>query len=281
MGARIAGFILYLALSYGVIYVLISKRFLRGWNVTEPQVRAAILAAIVIIIAVGTMLVGPLPMVLMFVALVAFIDYVRSSEALAVIAGDSAPDWRPLPSLVGAIGSLRRVLNMASADHGFDRVRHVAIPAARRALAVSVAKLSGYVRSLSGKPGGDAGELSVRGDNPLNMASADHGLDRVRHAVIPAARRALAMGLAKLSGYVRSLSRKPDGNAVELSAHGGDQTPAGQAPPDQVQPPPPLTLAEGHGLDAVRAALAPPNPAGRSPTRDEAKRLLDHLEGRA
>jgi hypothetical protein len=224
MGARIAGFILYLALSYGVIYVLISKRFLRGWNVTEPQARAAILAAIVIIVAVGTMLVGPLPMVLMFVALVAFIDYVRSSEALAVIAGDSAPDWRPLPSLVGAIGSLRRVLNMASADHGFDRVRHV---------------------------------------------------------VIPAARRALAVGAAKLSGYVRSLSRKPDCNAVELSAHGDDQTPAGQAPPDQVQPPPPLTLAEGHGLDAVRAALALPNPAGRSPTRDEAKRLLDHLEGRA
>ena len=32
MGTKILGFILYLALSYGVIYLLVSKRFLRGWN---------------------------------------------------------------------------------------------------------------------------------------------------------------------------------------------------------------------------------------------------------
>jgi hypothetical protein len=61
VGARIVGFMLYLALSYGMIYLLISKRFLRGWNMKEPQVRAAILIATILIIAVGTMLVGPLP----------------------------------------------------------------------------------------------------------------------------------------------------------------------------------------------------------------------------
>jgi hypothetical protein len=229
MGARIVGFILYLALSYGIIYLLISKRFLRGWNMKEPHVRAAILAAIVLIIAVGTTLVGPLPMVLMVVALVAFIDYVRSSEALAATAGDSAPSWRPLPSLISSIGSLRRWLTAGSAYDGFVRVRHVVVPTARRALAGGVEKLSGYVRSLT--------------------------------------------------------TRELVGNGGELSAPGKDHARAVQALPDQDRPPPPppppLSIAEGHGLNAVQAALAPPKPAGRMPTRDEAKRLLDRLEGRA
>jgi hypothetical protein len=228
MGARIVGFILYLALSYGIIYLLISKRFLRGWNMKEPHVRAAILAAIVLIIAVGTTPVGPLPMVLMVVALVAFIDYVRSSEALAA-AGDSAPSWDPLPSLVGAIGSLREWLTAGSAHDGFVRVRHMIVPTARRVLAGGVEKLSAYVRSLT--------------------------------------------------------ARELVGNGGESSAPGKDH--AAQALPDQDQPqpppppPPPLSIAEGHGLNAVQAALAPRKPAARMPTRDEAKRLLDRLEGRA
>src|SRR6516165_3796916 len=71
MGAKIIGFILYLALSYGVIYALISKRFRCVWNIGEQRVRAAVLVAMVVIIAVGTMLVGPLPMVLLVVALIA------------------------------------------------------------------------------------------------------------------------------------------------------------------------------------------------------------------
>src|SRR6266478_5667628 len=97
---------LYLALSYGMIYVLISKRFLRGWNMKEPQVRAAILIAIILIIAVGTMLVGPLPMVFLVVALVAFIDYVRSSEALSAYDhSNHTSSWRRmLPVLIGLIG---------------------------------------------------------------------------------------------------------------------------------------------------------------------------------
>lgn len=115
MGTKILGFILYLTLSYGVIYLLVSKRFLQGWNIKETQVKAAILAAIVVIIAVGTMLVGPLPMVLLVVALVAFIDYVRSSETLAETAGDRAPDWRLLPSLIDSIALSRRGLAMGSA----------------------------------------------------------------------------------------------------------------------------------------------------------------------
>jgi hypothetical protein len=45
MGTKIVGFILYLTLSYGVIYLLVSKRFLQGWNIKETQVKAAILAA--------------------------------------------------------------------------------------------------------------------------------------------------------------------------------------------------------------------------------------------
>jgi hypothetical protein len=236
MGTKIVGFILYLALSYGVIYLLVSKRFLQGWNIKETQVKAAILAAIVLIIAVGTMLVGPLPMVLLVVALVAFIDYVRSSEALAETAGDRAPDWRLLPSLIDSIGLLRRGLAMGSAY--YDRVRPLVVPAAGRALAWGVARLS---------------------------------------------------GVAGLSGYVQSLTqslttrttRALNGNS-ESGGHGNDRTHTAQALPDEVQPPlpPPLTLAEGHGLDAVRAALEPLKQAARVPTRDEARRLLDHLEGR-
>ncbi len=254
MGAKIIGFILYLALSYGVIYALISKRFRCGWNIGEQRVRAAVLVAMAVIIAVGTMLVGPLPMVLLVVALVAFIDYIRSSETVATTASDSTPDWRLLPSLIGSIGWLKRELTVASARHGVDRVRHLA------------PSLLGSIASLK---------------RTLATASAHHGVDRIRSLVFPAARRGLAVGVARLSGHVRSLTRKP-GPDGDLNACSADQPPAAPAPPDLVQPPPPpLTLAEGHGLYAVRAALAPPKPAGRMPTRDEAKRLLDHLEGRA
>jgi hypothetical protein len=152
MGAKIVGFILYLALSYGVIYVLVSKRFLREWNVKEPQLRAAIMAVIVLIIAVGTMLVGPLPMVLMVVALVAFIDYVRSSESLAGTAGDRMPGWRVPPGLVGPIDSLRRWLARqwltgrsptdASTYHGLVRILHPVLPVARRTLAAEIGRAS-------------------------------------------------------------------------------------------------------------------------------------------
>jgi hypothetical protein len=254
MGAKIIGFILYLALSYGVIYALISKRFRCGWNIGEQRVRAAVLVAMGVIIAVGTMLVGPLPMVLLVVSLVAFIDYIRSSEALTATSSESTPDWRLLPNLISSIAWLKRELTIASAHHGVDRVRHLAL------------SLLGSIASLK---------------RMLATASARHGVDRVRSHIFPAARRALAAGVARLSEHVRSLTRKlaRDG---DLNACSADEPPAAPEPPDQVQlPPPPLTLAEGQGLYAVRAALVPPKPAGRMPTRDEARRLLDHLEGRA
>jgi hypothetical protein len=242
MGAKILGFILYLTLSYGVIYLLVSKRFLQGWNIKETQVKAAILAAIVVIIAVGTMLVGPLPMVLLVVALVAFIDYVRSSETLAETAGDRAPDWRLLPSLIDSIALSRRGLAMGSAY--YDRVRPLVVPAVQRVLAWGATRLSGVPR------------LS---------------------------------GITRLSGYVQSLSSRATralNRSSESRGRGDGPTPTAQALPEEAQPPPPppapppLTLAEGHGLDAVRAALEPPKQERRVPTRDEAKRLLDRLEGR-
>jgi hypothetical protein len=278
MGAKIIGFILYLALSYGVIYALISKQFRCGWNIGEQRVRAAVLVAMVVIIAIGTMLVGPLPMVLFVVALVAFIDYIRSSETLAAIATDSTPDWRLLPSLIGSIGWLKRELTIASAHRGVDSVRHLAPNLLR-----SIASLK----------------------RMLATASAHRGVDRVRHlaprflgaiaslkralatasaylgSLVAAARSALATGVARLSGHVFSLTRKPSPDG-DMNACSADQPSAAPAPPDKIQPPPPpLTLAKGHGLYAVGATLAPPKPAGRMPTRDEAKRLLDHLEGLA
>jgi hypothetical protein len=282
MGAKIIGFILYLALSYGVIFALISKRFRSGWNIGEQRVRAAVLIAMAVIIAVGTMLVGPLPMVLLVVALVAFIDYIRSSETLAATATDSTPDWRLLPSLIGTIGWLKRELTIASAHRGVDRVRLLApsllgsIPSLKRILATASA-YHGIDRHLA--PSLLRSIASLNG--MMATASAYHGVDRIRSLVFPAARSALATGVARLSGHVCSLTRKPARDS-HLNACNADQPPAAPAPPDKVQPPPPpLPLAEGHGLYAVRAALAPPKPAGRMPTRDEARRLLDHLEGRA
>jgi hypothetical protein len=247
MGTKIVGFILYLTLSYGVIYLLVSKRFLQGWNIKETQIKAAILAAIALIIAVGTMLVGPLPMVLLVVALVAFIDYVRSSEALAETSGGPAPDWHLLPSLTDSIALLRRGLAIGSAY--YDRVRPLVVPAVQRARTWGVARLSGV-----------AGASGV----------------------------ARLTGIARLSGYVQSLSTQATralNRNSESGGRGDEPTRTAQTLPDEVQPPPPpppppLTLAEGHGLDAVRAALEPPKQERRVPTRDEARRLLDHLEGR-
>ena len=280
MGAKIIGFMLYLALSYGVIYALISKRFRCEWNIGEQRVRAAVLVAMVVIIAVGTMLVGPLPMVLLVVALVAFIDYIRSSETLAATATDSTPDWRLLPSFIGSIRWLKRELTIASAHRGVDRVRHLAPNLLR-----SIASLKRMLATASAHHGVDrlvprflGAIASLKGT--LATASVYHGVDRIR-SLVAAARSALATGVARLWGHFCSLTRKPapDSNSNACNA---DHPPAAPAPHDKVQPPPPpLTLAEGHGLHAVRVALAPPKPAGRMPTRDEAKRRLDHLEGLA
>ena len=278
MGAKVIGFILYLALSYGVIYALISKRFRRGWNIGEQRVPAAVLIAMALIIAVGTMLVGPLTMMLLVVALVAFIDYIRSSETLAATASDSTPDRRLLPRLIGSIGWLKRELTMASAHRGVDRVRHLApsllgsLASPKRKLATASTRRSiDRVRNLA--------PSLLRSIASLNRMLTTTSAYRTR-SLVAAARSALATGVARLSGHVFSLTRKagPDG---DMNAR-ADQSPAAPAPPDKVQPPPPpLTLAEGQGLYAVRAALAPLKPAGRMPTRDEAKRLLNHLEGLA
>jgi hypothetical protein len=222
-------------------------------------------------------------MVLLVVALVAFIDYIRSSETLAATATDTTPDWRLLPSLIGSIGWLKRELTIASAHRGVDRVRLLApsllgsIPSLKRTLATASAH-HGVDRVRHLAPSLLRSIPSLK--RMLATASAHHGVDRIRSLVFPAARRALAVGVARLSGHVCSLTRKPAPDS-DSNACNADQPPAALAPPDKVQPPlPPLTLAEGHGLYAVRAALAPPKPAGRMPTRDEARRLLDRLEGR-
>ena len=61
-GARIAGFMVYLALSYGMVYFLLgTKRSLGGWNNKEQLISPAIMGAMISIIAIGTILVGPFP----------------------------------------------------------------------------------------------------------------------------------------------------------------------------------------------------------------------------
>jgi hypothetical protein len=179
-----------------------------------------------------------------------------------------------LPSFIGSIGWLKRELTIASGHRGVDRVRHLApnllrsIASLKRMLATAsahhvvdslVPRFLGAIASLKGT---------------LATASAYHGVDRFR-SLVAAAQSALATGVARLPGHVCSLTGKP-GPDGDMKACSADQPPAASVPP-----PPPLTLAEGRGLYAVQAALAPSKPAGRMPTRDEAKRLLDHLEGLA
>ena len=228
MGVKIISFVLYLAVSYGVIYFLIgAKRFLGGWNANEPLISAAIAVATILIVAVGTMLVGPVPMVLMVVALVAFIAYRRSCEALPVTAGDRGPSARTLPSLAELIDLLQRGLAAAVA-FATACARHPSVAAAGRALAEGAAKLAANIQSA----------------------------------------------------YIGWRTRKPDGSVVVLNNPSRDPAPVIQAAPAP-EPPPVLSFAEEHGLDAVRSALVPPKPAEPLLTRDQAKRLLDHLEGRA
>jgi hypothetical protein len=220
-GARIAGFMLYLALSYGTVYFLLgTKRSLGGWNNKEQLISPAIMGAIILILAIGTMLVGPFPALLLAVSLVAFAGYVRSSEALTslgVTVSDRASFARMLSSVIGAIGSLMRGPAMGLVHFGLRCARHPGIIAPRRALAARVGRLAGA-------------EFSTRRDDHNHTAQA--------------------------------------------------LTEQGQPPPlDFAEGKPPLSSAEEHGLDAVRTALTPPK-QGRPLTRDQAKRLLDCLEGR-
>jgi hypothetical protein len=162
-------------------------------------------------------------MVLLFVALVAFIAYLRASEASpgAATAGGRTPLAQILPSFADSVGLLKRGL-AAGLAFGLVCARHPGVTAARGALAEGVAKLAEYVRSRARKSNGDARTSDNRVDRPALAA---------------------------------------------------------QALPDPGPPPPILSFAEEHGLDAVRAALGPPKQEGLL-TRDQAKRLLDHLEGR-
>jgi hypothetical protein len=233
--------LLYLALSYGMIYLLISKRFLRRWNMKEPQVRAAILTAIGLIISVGTMLVGALPMVLLVVALVAFIDYVRSSEALSVHgSGSHMPSWRRMvPILIGLIGSTRQGLAVGL---GYC-FRHPVLSTAQGALADCVASLP--------ESGGDARETKIHGDDPAGQAPAGQappppepvlvglvgsfkqGLTLGLASFQPmftAAQVALMDGVASLTEYFRSLGCKSDGGARGASKRGDDRALTAQAP---------------------------------------------------
>jgi hypothetical protein len=229
-GARIAGFMLYLALSYGMVYFLLgTKRSLGGWNNKEQLISPAIMGAIILIIAIGTILVGPFPALLLAVSLVAFAGYVRSSEALAslgVTVSDRASFARMLSSVIGAIGSLMRGPAIGLVHFGLGCARHPGLIAARRALAAGVGRLAGA-------------ESSTRRDvhNHTAQALTEHG-------------------------------QPPPQDFAES-----------KPPLNSAEDKPPLSAAEEHGLDAVRAALTPPK-QGRPLTRDQAKRLLDCLEGR-
>jgi hypothetical protein len=247
-GARIAGFMLYLALSYGMVYFLLgTKRSLGGWNNKEQLISPAIMGAIILIIAIGTMLVGPLPALLLAVSLVAFAGYVRSSEvltSLGVTVSDRASWARMLSRVIGAIGSLMRGPAMGLVHYGLGCARHPGIIAARRALAAGIGRLAGA-------------ESSTRRD--------DH--DHTAQALTE-------------QGTAQALTEQATPQALTEQGTAQALTEQGQPPPlEFAEGKPPLSSAEEHGLDAVRAALTPPK-QGRPLTRDQAKRLLDCLEGR-
>jgi hypothetical protein len=220
MGIRILEFILYLAVSYGVIYFLVGTKR-AGEGSKEFLANPVLIAAVVAIIVVGAMLVGPFPTIFLTIALFAFIAYLRSSD-VPPLDGVAARELlaRLQPLAIGAIGLLRRGLALGIA-RGAEYTRGPALAEARGRLEGVVAKLDGYVRSRLRKSDG----------KPL--AAGDSSVEEVRPAQAPAA--------------------------------------------PEPEPPPVLSLAEGHGLDAVRAALEVSKPAGLS--REQAKRLLDHLEG--
>ena len=247
-GAKIAGFMLYLALSYGMVYFLLgTKRSLGGWNNKEQLISPAIMGAIILIIAIGTMLVGPLPALLLAVSLVAFAGYVRSSEvltSLGVTVSDRASWARMLSRVIGAIGSLMRGPAMGLVHYGLGCARHPGIIAARRALAAGIGRLAGA-------------EFSTRRD--------DH--DHTAQALTE-------------QGTAQALTEQATPQALTEQGTAQALTEQGQPPPlEFAEGKPPLSSAEEHGLDAVRAALTPPK-QGRPLTRDQAKRLLDCLEGR-
>jgi hypothetical protein len=224
MGVRILEFILYLAVSYGVIYFLVGTKR-AGEGSKELLANPVLIAAVVAIIVVGAMLVGPLPTVFLTIALFAFIAYLRSSD-VPPLDGATARELlaRLQPMAVSGTALLRRGLALGIA-RGAEFARGPALAEARGRLKGAVAKLEGYVRSRLRKSGGKSN------------ATGNSSVDEVRPAQA--------------------------------------QTPV----PLEPEPPPPvLSLAEGHGLDAVRAALEASKPAGL--TREQAKRLLDHLEGR-
>jgi len=243
MGARIVGFMFYLVLSYGMVYFLLAtKRSLGGWNTKEQLISPAIMAAIILIIAVGTMLVGPLPTVLLAVSLIAFAGYVRSSEALASL-GVTASDRslaRMLSSVIGSIGSMMQGLAMGSVHYGLGRARHPVFIAARRALAAGLARVAGAEFRKAEKLSESPPE-----DTALRLADQSEESEAVN---------------------------------MESVVSGNDVNHTAQAHTDQGRPPP-LSSAEEHGLDAVRAALGSPM-QGRPLTRDQVKRLLECLEGR-
>jgi hypothetical protein len=274
-GARIAGFMLYLALSYGTVYFLLgTKRSLGGWNNKEQLISPAIMGAIILIIAIGTMLVGPLPALLLAVSLVAFAGYVRSSEvltSLGVTVSDRASLARILSRVIGAIGSLMRGPAMGLVHYGLGCARHPGIIAARRALAAGIGRLAGA-------------ESGTRRDDHDHTAQALTEQGTAQTLTEQGTAQALTeQGTVQAlteQGPVQALTEQ--GTAQALTEQGTAQalTEQGQPPPlEFAEGKPPLSSAEEHGLDAVRAALTPPK-QGRPLTRDQAKRLLDCLEGR-
>jgi predicted lipid-binding transport protein (Tim44 family) len=131
----------------------------------------------------------------------------------------------------------------------------------------------------------------------LAIGLVHYVLGCARHPVFIAVQRALAAALASVAGAefrkAGKLSESPPEDTARPLADQSEESEAvnkesvvshndvnhtAQVLTDQGQPPP-LSSAEEHGLDAVRAALGSPM-QGRPLTRDQVKRLLECLEGR-
>jgi len=174
MAAKIFEFMLFLALSYGVIYFLIGpKRSSSGWSTKEPLMNAVVIAAVILIAVVGTMQVGAFPTVLLVIALVAFIAYLRSSEAPL--------DRDLLLSIMSLIGWLKQGLAQSLARNDLGRSWQPTFAAVRRALEGGVARLAVQLRALALRYG-KAWASRNRGNDRTLAAQTPSGID----AAVPA-----------------------------------------------------------------------------------------------
>jgi hypothetical protein len=144
MALELLEFLLILAVAFGALCFLIGpNQGASGWRANERHVGAAVIGIVVASATLVAMLVGPVPMVLLVVALVALIaDRQSSKEPL---------NWRALSDfargLMELIAQLKKRVPelMASVDLG--RVcRHQAFAAVQRTLETGIAKSTERLR---------------------------------------------------------------------------------------------------------------------------------------